>query len=747
MGKVSIDIDAMESLIGLLSLASENAQNSAGRLYKNLDDIRLSVSSLSRWRWHGLSVERLDAVRGTCQGYLDKAKALNNYGAGITSVTVGPYGSLPSNNIIIFDDGPVSLEDADRAADLINQFVDVDLYLDGSIPQELLDLLEAGSTDSLFALRLSELVPPDRLAAFLDLLDKEMSNLSLPGADPAAYDAFRAQYTELLGFLGTAYSLAINSLPEGSPRRTELIAAWVAVFINAGPHNADPVLLSLVIARGQWPDDFLTAIAKAVNEAEGTTGAPYWQPWWGPDGPERVVIDPGLQLPDGSDAEIGDPMYGVWLAAAINNPQWFINMYHGGDQTTIDWDSGGIAGDGSGSTDEVTAGVDTDLYNLLASRGMDAASFLAFQMAASIADFTAAGDSIPDDWQPPITTDILRILGSLERDQRLYDLLPFWDKYGHYILGGISLVLLLAAPFCPAGWAGLLMTASGAVGVADGIWYIREGKIVDGVLTIVLSVPFMIGGAIQFIRFTQAEWEAFKAGQVFEAFGRRFVFVGGKPTMLTAEEWEALSSGRTTVIGGQRFALAGSKIIPISTAEWATLKTGKIIDIGGMKFKLIDGKLWWLNDPNAKPVHPFSPDLPAHVTTCKQINAKGITGAHTMSSFEQAFRSIGLNNPADAIISKTELCPGVYRIKYRIPLQAKGKITDPIQWKESEDFIKTVYDQAVVSDAQYMTWCREAMANAKPVAPGSSLYEGIASNGLVFQGRFVNGVFTTVYPV
>ncbi|MDR1077330.1 MAG: CdiA family toxin C-terminal domain-containing protein, partial [Propionibacteriaceae bacterium] len=103
-------------------------------------------------------------------------------------------------------------------------------------------------------------------------------------------------------------------------------------------------------------------------------------------------------------------------------------------------------------------------------------------------------------------------------------------------------------------------------------------------------------------------------------------------------------------------------------------------------------------------------------------------------------------DPAQAIISKTEIYPGVYNIEYQVPIRRPGGgLTDPIQWKIAGE-PKTVYDPSVISDADMLAYATDAMRHAHPVSPGSAQYVGW-SHGIKFRGWLKNGQFTSIYPV
>ncbi|MDR1266621.1 MAG: CdiA family toxin C-terminal domain-containing protein, partial [Propionibacteriaceae bacterium] len=176
------------------------------------------------------------------------------------------------------------------------------------------------------------------------------------------------------------------------------------------------------------------------------------------------------------------------------------------------------------------------------------------------------------------------------------------------------------------------------------------------------------------------------------------------------------------------------KLVQITRLQLQALRAGHMITRFGTTFTLQEGRLIAVR---------FDPELGAHLSDVAKPNKDGISGGHNLVNFEQAFRDLGLD-PAQAIISKTEIYPGVYDIKYQVPIrQPGGGLTG--DWKVVNT-PKTVYDPSVISDADMLAYATDAMRSARPVSPGSMQYEGW-SHGIKFQGWLKDGQFTSVYPV
>jgi len=93
---------------------------------------------------------------------------------------------------------------------------------------------------------------------------------------------------------------------------------------------------------------------------------------------------------------------------------------------------------------------------------------------------------------------------------------------------------IFAGPAAPPVVAGLLFGADIAVGVADATMYFLDGDLVDGFLSLGLTlVPVAIGGLIRWVRLPRAEVEALEAGEEVDHAG----------TVVTPADWEAAQVG------------------------------------------------------------------------------------------------------------------------------------------------------------------------------------------------------------
>jgi hypothetical protein len=298
-------------LVDALRQAEQAAAEDAGAIAGHLAAVDLEYGGLSRWRTGGAAVVEIGRLRSGREQRLDMAR----------QVAESRGWSTPT---VLLNDLGLAWTEADRAAALMAQ-VAADGLGDGW-PLELTDLLAAGASDPAFqdelARRLSSAAD---MAGFLAKVYARQADLAVAG-DPGL-DDFLAREGQVLDGLGSALSAAAGRLAAAGLE--SFTAEWRKIIESGLPHGGLPAMLSLVIERGSWPDEFLTGMKDAI-EAGGSAGDPgvNWRPDFGP------VFDPGSARPDGSPVQVSDPMRGVWLAAVLNpmrgvwlaavlNPQWF----------------------------------------------------------------------------------------------------------------------------------------------------------------------------------------------------------------------------------------------------------------------------------------------------------------------------------------------------------------------------------------------------------------------------------------
>lgn len=521
MGVTWIDIDAMGLLVPALKRAIDDAVANSDVLYFKLDEVWLSRPEVNRWRWNGERVAQLNDIRLDLQARLDRARKIAETRAGFPLIGAGSWGSSTASMIAVFGDDADALTGAERAAQLLDDILNGRIKLEDGFPAELLDLLTAGTADDGFTTKLVELVPPEQLARILNLMDIEQGNRITVG-DTDQLASYQADYAGVLDCFGVIYSRAAELYLPGA-EHDAYRAQWRAVFAGHVVQEPYAALLSMVVGRGSWPSDFLTSMKEGIESAE--TGAGFWTVRWGPNGVERVIIDPGRSYDDSTPVQVADPMYGVW-SAAVYNPQWFLDTYQGNDLTEVVFDRAGYDGSELNPFIPQHAMVDSELARLLLERGIDRASFMALLQAASMANMwqSFSGD------QPTVMTQLQQVLGSIERDHRLWEDLPFWEQYKHEILAAISFAAGMAAMVVPGpGWViGTLLIGSTLAAAVDVGIYIAEGDITNAVIAGAFLVPILIGGTIRLVQVTREAWQILEAGGSLRLLGGEVKLYNGK---------------------------------------------------------------------------------------------------------------------------------------------------------------------------------------------------------------------------
>ena len=521
VGVTEVDIELMQEFLRQFDHEVTKAIQAADAVRVELNDVYLSCPQINTLRWDGPWVGQALNVRKRCQRVLDKAIEVRNDHAGIPVVRTDPYGYPYVDYRVTFDDTELSVDDARQAATMMTQIQNGDIHLSDGIPPDLVSMITNGATDTVFSTTFAGLVPPAQLGAALVAVDGGQSNLLAAGPSDGLAQ-YQASYARLLDGLGGVYSRAMNQLPIGSTQRQTAIDSWCDVFTSSPAHDPIPALVSMVVARGQWSQDMLTGLTDSITTTETSLGA--WQPWWGTDGTIRTITDPGRTYQDGSPVVVSDPMYGV-LSAAAYNPDWFLHTYQNADpdqRVDVTFDRTGY--DGAEFVEHIPthAMVDPALAGLMTTRGLDPASVFALLQAASVAN----------TWQdvtgrtPTVMADVAHITAGIDRSQRLFNDLSWWEKYHHQLLEATSFALGTAAMIVPGtGWVigGLLMGCF-TTGVADVTLYAMEGDTPDAIISGVFLLPLAIGGTIKLVQLSREAYTALKAGQTVEELGQTLQF-------------------------------------------------------------------------------------------------------------------------------------------------------------------------------------------------------------------------------
>jgi len=583
---VQINIPAMQATVDALAMAIREMPDAAAGIRRRLDYVGLSAPGLAAWLPGGSAEAELRDVLRDMRNRLDKAIEVER-------MTVGFAGSGGPMLVGFEEDPDVDLADADTVADLLGQIAVLDPMSvpgDAETMKKLLPQLErllaAGAGDTAFCLRLSRLVGPAALAAGLDRVDLVLGGL--PGRRDGAGAA--SEYAGLLDNCGRAWSAALGALAPGSPARTGFVQEWRDVVVGAGPGDPPPQLLALVIAHGDWPDDFLSGMADAIMQ-DAVGGIDRWAnlvTWpnglpTSPDGQERAIVDPSMATtPNGDTLPVVDPLYGVLMASALHDPGW-IAAWCGDDQVEVSWDQGGLSKDPDKLTEQVSGLANARIHDLFENRGLDVGSFQALRLAVAAGDVASAPSSLPDDWAPQLSNSVWRMAAKQVRDGELYEAKSWWEKHGHQILGAGILTFGALTLFLPSG-APTMIAGAAMVGVtiADASWYFADGDFADGTLDLAfLLVPVLIGATVRVLRLAPALLASLRSGAEVEAFGgvlsmneRGLLAVNG-----TGRGAPFIRIDPTYGLPAAQYGVLSKEQVKVVEDCLAALKSGSVVDV------------------------------------------------------------------------------------------------------------------------------------------------------------------------
>ena len=386
MGQVSIDLDQMQGVVDGLNRVLREVPPSASSLGSLLDQVLLGYPGLSRWTAGGPAIWRLSCLAQECQHRLDMARQ-------IAAATPGS-----SLRVVSFDDAVFVNQDARQAADLIQAYIDNYEYGDaksGEIPQGLLDLLEEYGDAPEFAVALADRLPAGQVAVFLSCVNAARASLQFDvnayGTPPSALSQFDQRFNRLFDGLGGSLGLAARSM--GPDRLERFTQDYQAVFVGgADSGHPGPLVLSLMIGRGSWPDSFLTGIATSILDSGVPAGS-----WGGLGGVQ--VVDPGQNPGLDGPAEVTDPMVGVYQSAATFSPWWMSVFFAGNGAAGVDLP--GYEYPDGGQADPRAVQVDARVKQVMLDYGMDQDSAYWFGQAAANA---AAWSLYFDSAAPPSFT-------------------------------------------------------------------------------------------------------------------------------------------------------------------------------------------------------------------------------------------------------------------------------------------------------------------------------------------------------
>jgi hypothetical protein len=511
MAVVSVDLDKLAHLVDLLATAKWRCRELAEDVRASMVKVYVDASVVGKWCEGGYALGYITSLHAQAQHCLDYARTANQVSPGVPRVVYDGYGHPHTDYVVSFDDTLMDADTAQQIASLVTQVLAGEIHFDGGVPPALLTWVNVGLADPQVAVQLAGLLPPNKLTQLLSLIDLERGNRERAGEDTTEFDQ---DYAQLIDGLGAMYSLAAQTMTEGSQEWADHLNSWKEVFTNAGAGEPYPQFASLIICRGHWPDEFLTGFTEAITSAEVVPGA--WDPTWGPGGvpQDRVIVDPGRTDMEGNPIEVADPMYGVW-SAAVWNPQWMTDTYGGGEPVVVTIiDDDGV---------EQRVSVPGDLYHVFHERGMDHASLLAFTQAASMTTLTDA----------PITGDVQTMMRALEKEYDDLQARPWWQKYGHRILQTTALLAGLAGVFIPGvGWGATALAATSLLASAVDIgMYVAEGDWDQALASGAFLLLPLGGGAL--LRVTMEQLAILKTGGIISVLGREYRLVDGALARLT----------------------------------------------------------------------------------------------------------------------------------------------------------------------------------------------------------------------
>ncbi|MDR2975543.1 MAG: hypothetical protein LBV00_12705 [Propionibacteriaceae bacterium] len=368
MAVVSVNVEALRTVISTLKTARVSARGSAQDLIRILSQADTWVSELSSWTsgeadaWIGSTITYL-------QRRLDYAELLLT-ASGNTSLVV----TFDASVLAQMDVAGVSA-DARAAVQAIAEG-DVSA-LEAIMAKYCVETAEGlVFYDPQFASVFASSVSPSRVADML---------VGLDGSESLDLAWFDGLLTDLAGMLAAGVTAM------GDTDRRHVIASWAAVTNESSYVTVDASrreveiptktpriqALSLLLARGDWPGSFLSGVADGIRAREGEEGVEYWL------GDGVGVRDPAVVDPEtGQPVMVTDPVYGVWQAA-VCYPEWFVATYMG-DTVNVDFVSSG-RNDPTDMFDTSSADVASALNDVF-HRGFDQASYSALMSAVMAAD-------------------------------------------------------------------------------------------------------------------------------------------------------------------------------------------------------------------------------------------------------------------------------------------------------------------------------------------------------------------------
>jgi hypothetical protein len=452
--EVKIDIDALQELVTALGSAQPKITGASGEIRGKLESVGLSTTSVAQLTWGGT----VDAWITTWLRDLNRRLSLARM----------IQASTPGLTVVSFDDSVLATTSDAEVKKQVSALLDKmkvgdQDYDPRNVDPEVLRILEQNALDPYFAAELARRLGPEALDRYLKVVNRGLSAPAMIDKEPAQA---KADYVNLLNSLGLTLGLA--SQGTGDVKVPGMGMAW-ANFIekSALGHSGAANRLSLVIARGQWSDQFLIEVYQGVRRADGTGGAATWAV-----APPENAFDPDPGIP-GFYTE-NDPLRGIFTALQ-SNPRAMAKLFTGGEQKTITVD---------GKQVEVNA----ELYTLMRDRQWDSAGVIP-ESKSAIAAFSEALrrtiGSPPQEgetaYQLLLGRDVTNLGAFMEAEVKAAQEKagPVWKQIAHTVLDLAGMIPVIGEP----------------VDGVNGLWYYADGDIVNGSLSMGSMIPFVGWGA------------------------------------------------------------------------------------------------------------------------------------------------------------------------------------------------------------------------------------------------------------
>ena len=570
MAPSTIDIELMDLLVVKMKTAIDTVTENAEIIDQSLDRVWLHCPDVNRFRWNGDHTARLDDLRTSLR---TRAELAHQIAATRPTLTSPISPTSPFAVTVDIDEILLARDDAKRAAEWMTGG---DQPLD--VPQDLLDLFATHQGDTEFASLLAQRVPPDVLASFLtriaaqrDLIDTEVSNGLRSPSDLTRFDI---TYDQLLDDVGSTWSLAVHQM---SDDEVAVFADQFAAAMDAGVSNiAQPLLLSMVVGRGAWPDSFLTTITDTITAHD--------LGWWEITSGIRVVDPDGGPGTDGP-VVVNDPLSGVFRSASVYNPGWIVDYFTAGGTTGVDLP--GYSYDDGVTAEAQTVQMSTRLKQLLIDRGLTDESMVWFTQAATMAGLY----EMQYEGSATFATSVTMAGEYWDRQATIYGHKSWWDKNKHEVLMMASMLVGMMTFFI-GGAPGWLIAGLAAIDTAIVAWeaveYFKDGDIKSGLINLGFALfPFAVAGvgtgvrAMRWIRLSRTEIEALETGRAITTLDG----IDITPQMWTDLKARKYQLSDTTTNTAQSTAFRQYEIIHSAKA---TLREQAVNNLAAARQHLID---------------------------------------------------------------------------------------------------------------------------------------------------------------